>query len=237
MISVFLCDPQPIVHQGLEAALAGSESIELIGVCGSLEDASIQIPKLEPAVALVVRSFGMHQVLEWVARLRRACPDTEVVLWAAAISDVESFRVLQSGARGIVKKTAATETLIECLRAVSEKQLWTESLLLSKESPLGRPRNRPLTPREQQVAALVAKGMKNREIAEALQIATGTVKIHLMHIFEKTGIRDRFELALQGLRLACEKEPEYFDSSAVGSAAETVESDARAPVEIAGSTR
>jgi DNA-binding NarL/FixJ family response regulator len=44
--------------------------------------------------------------------------------------------------------------------------------------------------------------MKNREIAEALEIATGTVKIHLMHIFEKTGIRDRFELALHGLRLA-----------------------------------
>jgi DNA-binding NarL/FixJ family response regulator len=83
--------------------------------------------------------------------------------------------------------------------------LWTENLFLSKDSPLGRPRNRPLTPREEEVAALVAKGLKNREIAEALNIATGTVKIHLMHIFEKTGIRDRFELALQGLRLACER--------------------------------
>jgi hypothetical protein len=46
--------------------------------------------------------------------------------------------------------------------------------------------------------------MKNREIAETLGIATGTVKIHLMHIFEKTGIRDRFELALRGLRMACD---------------------------------
>ena len=208
MISVFLCDPQPIVKLGPEAALAGSESIELAGACGSLEEASAQIPKLDPGLALVDRSFGMHQVLEWVARLRRTCPGTEVVLWASAISDVESSRVLQSGARGILKKTTTTETLLDCLEAVARKQLWTESLLLSKESPLGRPRNRPLTPREQQVAALVAKGMKNREIAEALQIATGTVKIHLMHIFEKTGIRDRFELALQGLRLACEQAPD-----------------------------
>jgi DNA-binding NarL/FixJ family response regulator len=71
---------------------------------------------------------------------------------------------------------------------------------------LEQPRNRPLTPREVEVAALVSKGMKNREIAESLGIATGTVKIHLMHIFEKTGIRDRFELALRGLRNATEKD-------------------------------
>ena len=73
--------------------------------------------------------------------------------------------------------------MLECLREVSRKQLWTENLFLNKDSPLGRPRNRPLTPREQEVAALVAKGLKNREIGEALNIATGTVKIHLMHIF------------------------------------------------------
>jgi DNA-binding NarL/FixJ family response regulator len=71
---------------------------------------------------------------------------------------------------------------------------------------LEQPRNRPLTPREVEVASLVSKGMKNREIAESLGIATGTVKIHLMHIFEKTGIRDRFELALRGLRSATEKD-------------------------------
>ena len=232
MISVFLCDPQPIVRLGLEAALAGPESIELIGACGSLEEASAQIPKLQPSVALVDRSFGMHQVLEWLVRLRRTCQDTEVVLWAAAISDVESFRVLQSGARGIVKKTATTATLLDCLQAVSRKQLWAESLLLSKESPLGRPRNRPLTPREQQVAALVAKGMKNREIAEALQIATGTVKIHLMHIFEKTGIRDRFELALQGLRLACEQAPDPIASTSSGASGD----EQRQPEAVLGST-
>ena len=83
----------------------------------------------------------------------------------------------------------------------------------SDDSPLRRPRTRPLTPREQQVAELVSKGMKNREIAEALSIATGTVKIHLMHIFEKTGIRDRFELALHGLRLACEPTRKGIGSS------------------------
>jgi DNA-binding NarL/FixJ family response regulator len=104
-----------------------------------------------------------------------------------------------------LKKTASPELVFHCLERVAEGHLWTEDLYNSPQTSLEKPRNRPLTPREVEVATLVAKGLKNREIGESLGIATGTVKIHLMHIFEKTGIRDRFELALRGLRSATEK--------------------------------
>jgi DNA-binding NarL/FixJ family response regulator len=208
MLSVCLCDPQPIVQQGLKAILDTGDDLELVGSAPTLEEATAQIERLRPAVVIVDRGFGMHPLLEWITKTRQRHADTEVVVWAAAISDVECFRALQAGARGIMKKTVSVAALHHCLRTVARKELWTENLFLSKDQPLGRPRNRPLTPREQQVAALVAKGMKNREIAEALEIATGTVKIHLMHIFEKTGIRDRFELALHGLRLATARDGE-----------------------------
>ena len=205
MISVCLSDSQPILQEGLRSVLEACEDIEFVSAVASLEEASLEIERHRPTIVVVDRGFGMHKLIEWVEQVPRNSPQTEVVVWAAAISDVECFRALRAGARGIVKKTSSTSALLECLREVSRKQLWTENLFLSKDSPLGRPRNRPLTPREQEVAALVAKGLKNREIGEALNIATGTVKIHLMHIFEKTGIRDRFELALHGLRLACER--------------------------------
>ena len=205
MISVCLSDPQPIVQEGLKSVLEACEDIEFVSAVASLEEASLEIERHRPTIVVVDRGFGMHKLIEWVEQVPRNSSQTEVVVWAAAISDVECFRALRAGARGIVKKTSSTSALLECLREVSRKQLWTENLFLNKDSPLGRPRNRPLTPREQEVAALVAKGLKNREIGEALNIATGTVKIHLMHIFEKTGIRDRFELALHGLRLACER--------------------------------
>ena len=58
-----------------------------------------------------------------------------------------------------------------------------------------------MTQREREVVALVKNGLKNREIAETLSITPGTVKVHLMHIFEKTGARDRFELRMQAARL------------------------------------
>jgi DNA-binding NarL/FixJ family response regulator len=202
MISVCLCDPQPILQQGLRAVLESSDDLRLLACGESLEQARAQVESKRPAVLIVDRSFGMHPLLEWISMTRQQYPDTEIVVWATAISDVECFRALQAGARGIMRKTVSVPALYHCLRAVARKELWTENLFLAKDQQLGRPRNRPLTRREQQVASLVSKGMKNREIAEALEIATGTVKIHLMHIFEKTGIRDRFELALHGLRLA-----------------------------------
>jgi len=206
MISVCLCDPQPVVHRGLEAMLAGSTRFEFRGVCKTLEEARGLADREKPDVLILDRSFGMHAVLETVTRLRAEAKSVRIILWAATVSDVECFRALQAGARGILRKTVDAETLEECLVAVTENELWTETLHNLREATLEHPRSRPLTPREQEVANLVAKGMKNREIAESLGIATGTVKIHLMHIFEKTGIRDRFELALQGLRLATERE-------------------------------
>ena len=204
MISVAVCDLQPIVLEGLKAVLAQSEELELIAGSASLDATEGQLEQYHPTILMVDRGFGMHALLEWLVKARRQFPDTQVVIWASSISDAECFRALQAGARGILRKNSSVAALFHCLKAVAQKQIWTENLFLSPDSPLGRSRRRPLTPREQQVAELVAKGMKNREIAETLGIATGTVKIHLMHIFEKTGIRDRFELALHGLRTACD---------------------------------
>jgi len=206
MISVSVCDPQPIIRHGLASVLTGSREFALADTTSTLNEALLQINAAHPGILVLDRSFGMHALVEGISEVRRISSGTEVVVWAGHISDVESFQLLQAGARGVLRKTVEIHALIDCFRTVTKKQIWTETLGGETDSPLGKPRTRPLTPREQQVAELVSKGMKNREIAETLSIATGTVKIHLMHIFEKTGIRDRFELALHGLRLACEPE-------------------------------
>jgi len=164
------------------------------------------VQRTSPEVLILDRSFGIHSVLEAISELKQSAPAVHVVVWAAAISDIECFPLLQAGARGILKKTASPEAIYHCLERVSQNALWTEDLYHSSKSQPQPTRSRPLTPREGEVVALVAKGMKNREIAETLGIATGTVKIHLMHIFEKTGMRDRFELALRGLRTATDQD-------------------------------
>lgn len=206
MITTCLCDPEPVVQEGLRALLDRQGRFELVETAPSIKSAAGLVRKRSPDILMLDRSFGMHALLETIAAVRGQDPELRVVIWAASISDVESFRLLQAGARGVLKKTASPESLYQCLDAAARNQLWTEDLQQQEDDPLSRPRNRPLTDREREVAEHVAKGLKNREIGEALGIATGTVKIHLMHIFEKTGIRDRFELALQGLRLATEQQ-------------------------------
>ena len=206
MVSVCLCDPQPVVLRGLEGLLERNEKFKLLAAGSQLARIGELVASCSPDVLIMERSFGMHAALEAIIQLKQAHPGLRVVVWASQISDIECFRLLQAGARGILKKTASPELIFHCLERVADNHLWTEDLYNSPQASLELPRNRPLTPREVEVASLVSKGMKNREIAESLGIATGTVKIHLMHIFEKTGIRDRFELALRGLRNATEKD-------------------------------
>jgi DNA-binding NarL/FixJ family response regulator len=220
MISVAVCELQPIVVEGLRAILRDAADLELEATFASLEQAFPEVRSRRFDVVLADRAFGLHALLDWLGRLRRECPESQVVIWSGAMSDVESFRMLQAGARGILRKGSSVAALLHCLRTVAGRELWTESLFNQGGADVASGRTRPLTPREQQVADLVANGMKNREIAETLQIATGTVKIHLMHIFEKTGIRDRFELALHGLRLATSRTVECSPEPA----AEAVES-------------
>jgi two-component system nitrate/nitrite response regulator NarL len=180
--------------------LETSADLQFLGGAQSLLSGMALLERENPAVMLVDRAFGAKPVLDWMASIKQHHPQTRTVLWATVISDVECFRAFQAGSRGILKKGASVEALLDCLRTVSLDQIWTESLYAPRQSGLNGAHPRALTPREHEIIGLVTRGLKNREIAEALSIATGTVKIHIMHIFEKTGIRDRFELAMYGLK-------------------------------------
>jgi two-component system, NarL family, nitrate/nitrite response regulator NarL len=99
------------------------------------------------------------------------------------------MRLIHAGARGVFLKTGETSSLLTCLRAVGFGRLWMEECMLRPR--ITNPHPFPLTRREQEVCDLLQQGLANKEIALEMGIALGTVKIHLKHIFEKTGIRGR----------------------------------------------
>lgn len=122
------------------------------------------------------------------------------MLWTRDVPEAELVRAFRAGAKGFVKKTSPLPVLLEALRRVKNG----ETFLEESASPTLRQwtirRKAPrLTP--------VSQGMKNCEIAERLTITQGTVKVHLMPVFEKTGARDRYELAVRGSRLLSETVP------------------------------
>jgi DNA-binding NarL/FixJ family response regulator len=158
------------------------------------------VRSLSPAVLIVDKSFGLQPVMDWVGNLRGGGGQTATVVWGHSISEAEALRLMQGGAKGVIRKTAPLDLLLDCLLRVATGNAWMDDLMF-QQSERGIPVVRSsLTQREQQVAELVEQGLKNKEIARALGICPGTVKIHLKHIFEKTGVRGRYGLALSGFK-------------------------------------
>ncbi len=219
MIRICTCESQPIVIEGLRKSLDESEDLQFVGSAGNTKSVLELVLKESPKVCLIDKAFGTKAVFQLIADLKDQAPQTEPVLWAAEISEVESFRALQVGARGILKKTLPIQVILDCLRTVAKGNIWIESSISNQFVGFINRRSTPrLTPREEEILTLVMRGMKNKQIADTLCITTGTVKVHLMHIFEKTGVKDRFELAMYGRKLrgvGDDVEDEAFSTSAV----------------------
>ena len=166
----------------------------------NVEDAVAMVRELQPSILVVDKAFGSHTVTDWVRTLSTADKPTAMIVWGTPMSESESLRFLQAGAAGVIRKTASLANLTACIQAVTAGETWMENgVTRDLRAPLRTGRS-ALTPREVQVMDLVERGFKNKEIAQSLGIRTGTVKIHLKHIFEKTGIRGRYGLALSGLK-------------------------------------
>jgi DNA-binding NarL/FixJ family response regulator len=149
---------------------------------------------------MVDKGFGMQAVVDWLAALRTEESAPSTIVWGSSLSEGETLRFLQAGARGVLRKTSTLDSVLNCLRAVSSGGTWVDEDMARDRDRSVRAGHSPLTSRELQVMELVERGMKNKDIGAALGIRTGTVKIHLKHIFEKTGIRGRYGLALSGLK-------------------------------------
>jgi len=180
--------------------LEQTEGLRVVAAETSLNDGMDAVRDLRPSILLVDKAFGAHAIIDWLAAMRSIGPKSSVIVWSGAISQPEALRFLQAGAAGVVRKTAPLATILKCLRTVASGANWMEEELLSENDRPVRMGHSPLTSRESQVMELVERGYKNKDIATSLGIRTGTVKIHLKHIFEKTGIRGRYGLAISGLK-------------------------------------
>lgn len=199
-ITVAACETQPLTVEGLKAVLACHAGYAFRGAVYSLAAADELLNQDPPRVLILDKSFGIQSVLEWVAERRPAAGRTAIVVWGLSISEAEALRFLQIGAKGILRKTTTPDTLLACISAVASGTSWMEESLFREAPQRDRYHRAELTAREQQVMELVEQGWKNKEIARQLGIRPGTVKIHLKHIFEKTGVRGRYGLALSGMK-------------------------------------
>jgi DNA-binding NarL/FixJ family response regulator len=199
--TVYVCEPQPIVLAGLRAVLAENPDLQLASYSAAIAEAPLVVAQLRPDIIVLAHSPNARTILSDIPRIAESCPEARLVLWVAELTELECLRALQLGVKGVIRKTAPIASLLECLRAAGNGEVWLEEPRFERVRQETRRVLPRMTPRERQVVELVCRGMKNKEIASALTITPGTVKVHLMHIFEKTGVKDRFQLALHGRQL------------------------------------
>ena len=198
-IAIAVCDTQPLFAEGLRRVLAESDSYTVLEPSHSLEDAVRQVLRLSPRVLILDKALGVPVLLETLTRLR-GCSQSAPVILGNSMSESDALRFLKAGAKGIVRKTSPVHVIYACLDAVVNGGTWMEESFFQETAPGERHCQPDLTLREQQVLELVEQGLRNKDIGEQLGIQPGTVKIHLKHIFEKTGIRGRYGLALSSIR-------------------------------------
>lgn len=205
-IRVIVADDQEIVRTGLTMILNAQDGIEVVGQAADGLEAVALAQAVKPDVCL----FDIRMpILDGVEATRRlAGPDVSDPMAVVVITtfDLDEYvhAALKAGARGFLLKDAGPELLAQAIRAAaSGDALIAPSVtarLLSTFVDAGGPRpadpREPLTEREEQVLATLARGQTNNEIADQLYISLSTVKTHVASLMDKLGARNRVEMAI-----------------------------------------
>ncbi len=210
MIKVCLVDDQTLVRQGVRSLLGLSEDIEVVGEAADGAQAVELIPELKPDVVLLdMRMPGLNG-LDVLNKLRELGALPPTIILTTFDDDHLVLAGIKAGARGYLLKDVSLEQLVSAVKAVAGggslvQPAVTERLLRGLErmhnefSSLDRPD--PLTERETEILRLMAGGYSNKEIANSLGVAEGTVKNHVSNILSKLGVRDRTRAVLKAFEL------------------------------------
>jgi DNA-binding NarL/FixJ family response regulator len=207
-IRVVVVDDEALIRGGLRLLIGREADLELVGEAGDGAGALELIRRLRPDVALLdIRMPG----IDGLAALRAISADpalagTRVVVVTTFETDANVFAALQAGAAGFVLKDAEPEELIRAIRVVAGGEaLLSPSVTRRVIARFGGVGEAPaamdqLTGREREVAAWVATGRSNDEIAAELAVSPATVRTHVGRAMLKVGARDRAQLAVMAIR-------------------------------------
>ena len=194
---VLIVDDHPMIRSAVAMLLEGSE-FSVAASAGSIESAADAIREHAPDMIILDLAMPGGSGMEVLRRLRAEGDKTPVIILTAAIDDFRLREAMALAVDGIVMKNNDPAFLLDCLQAVGNGGRWFDPDLEERALDLGKRGDRSaLTPRERKLVALVAQGMRNREIAAELGITEGTVKVYLHAIFDKLGVASRTELAIR----------------------------------------
>ena len=204
MIRVFLADDERLIRQGFRKLLELDGAIEVVGEAADGTEALALVPGAAPDVVLLDIRMPRRSGLEVLELLGERRPPTLIL---TTFDDAELLlRAVRAGARGFLNKDVSLDELVGAIRALARGDTWfqpalTASLRRGVEARAAdtAPAHERLTDRERDVLRLMAGGYSNREIADVLATAEGTVKNQVSSILAKLGVRDRTRAVLKAI--------------------------------------
>jgi len=211
-IRILIVDDQALFREGLKTLLSVQSDFEIVGEVENGQEALRMVLQHKPHVVLMDLRMPVMDGVTATRRLKENHPDSRVLVLTTFDDDEDIFEGLRAGAVGYLLKDVSSEKLFEAVRAAASGDYFLQPSITAKVvaefSRLSSIKSHepdalvdPLSSRELEVLKLVSTGASNKEIAQALVIAEGTVKNHLTNIFSKMGVRERMQAVLKAREL------------------------------------
>jgi two-component system nitrate/nitrite response regulator NarL len=208
-IRILIVDDHAVVRAGLRMLIDQNPAMKVIGVAGNGAEALALAASEQPNMIILDILLGDEDGLTLLPELREAATDARVLVLTGLRSSESQRRAIVAGAMGVVLKEHAAEVLLKAIIKVHQGEVWLDRSMMGSvldemtqapEIDPEKARIASLTDRECQVIALIAEGLKNKQIGERLFISETTVTHHLSSIFSKLGVSDRLELIIYAFR-------------------------------------
>ncbi len=206
MIRVLIADDHAVVREGLRAFLALQDDVEVVAEAADGEEAVSAVERLTPDVALVDLVMPRVDGIEAIRRMRASTPATRVIVLTSFVDEDKMLPAVRAGAAGYLLKDVQPQELVGAIRTVHgggtllHPTVVEELVREVSRDDARTPADNPLTEREREVLALIARGRANKAIAFELGVAEKTVKTHVSNILAKLNLTDRTQAALYAVR-------------------------------------
>jgi DNA-binding NarL/FixJ family response regulator len=196
-IRLIIADDHELFRQGLKSLLQLRTDIEVVAEVERATELDATLSDT-PCDVLLLDMQMDRWMMDEIPQLAKI---TTVIVLTASESSENGVQALRLGARAVVHKRFAIETLMTAIQTVRDGLVWMPPTVQAEFAAQSSSTVKRLTARELEIVRFVAVGLRNAEVAERLSITESTVKTHLNNIFQKLGVRDRLELAHYAIRI------------------------------------
>jgi len=198
-IRVAIVEDDRAVRENLAVLIDAARGFSCVARCVSAEDALKRLPAAAPEVVLMDINLPGRSGIECVAQLRRLLASTQIIMLTVEEDAQRVFESLKAGATGYLVKSVSPDEILEAIAEVyrggapMSGHIARLVVTTFRQTPVPRPGDIRLSPREEEILRLLARGHRSKEIADVLGIGTGTVNTYVRHIYEKLHVRSRAE--------------------------------------------